>query len=130
MGLKPNYHPSETNFTWHQSQFGADTLTLQYWQIEEQGGCQPDPGRVNGGCDLYIGVFGWENSSFTILASVDEGFQAPTALLDQLPQTGAVLTGQYKYYAYLVNVKSSEPISIKFTLTPTGTYVGTKAATA
>ena len=74
---------------------------------------------------MYIGVFGWMNTTFTILANVDEGFRSPVLLLDQSPQTGLVDTAHYTYYKYSVSVPRSNgavtpAVDIKFTLTPTG----------
>ncbi len=70
-------------------------------------------------------MYGWQNSSFSIVASLDEGFVSPILLLDQAPQTGQVALGAYVYYKYYVNVEPPSahhtiPVAIKFTLTPTG----------
>ncbi len=68
------------------------------------------------------GVYGWQNSTFSILAALDEGFLAPMLLLDQAPQSGFVALGAYKYYRYHVStggVQGAIPVAIKFTLTPT-----------
>lgn len=121
ISLEPVTRPDQRNYTWHQSKFGADTLTLQYSDIAKH--CVPDPTRAGGECDFFVGVFGWQNSTFTILAAAKEGFRSPITLLDLAPQSGAVLTGEYAYYKYLINVASGGdalPVDVKFTLTPTG----------
>ena len=122
ISMAPVKHPSRTNNTWFQSKFGADSLTLQYTDTSKH--CVPNPAVSGKHCDVFIGVYGWQNTTFTILANVDEGFRAPSTLLDQVPQTGYVGTSQYTYYKYAVSVPhtggaSSPALDIKFSLTPT-----------
>ena len=49
--------------------------------------CTPDPATGNL-CDIYIGVNAFESTSYTIVASVNDGFQSRITLLDGQPQTG------------------------------------------
>ena len=74
------FHPSRSNFTFSSSTFGQDTLTVQWGDLQQRG-CSPDPslGRV---CRLFVGVYGWTNVSFSVVATHDAGFAAPTLLLD------------------------------------------------
>ena len=120
--MQPLTHPSRDNYTWFQSKFGADSITLQYREISQH--CVPRPLVTGGDCDIYIGVFGWMNTSFTIMAAADEGFRSPVTLIDQNPQSGFVGAAAYTYYSYAVSVppggSGSPPVNIKFTLTPTG----------
>lgn len=121
IGVAPITHPSRQNFTWFQSKFGADTMTLQYSEVSKHCNLL----RV-GHCDIYIGVYGWMNTTFTVLATVDEGFLSPVTLIDQAPQSGFVATSDYSYYKYSISVPQGSggeelpPVDIKFTLTPTG----------
>jgi len=127
ISMAPVRHPSRGNNSWFQSKFGADTLTLQYRETSKH--CVPNPLIVGKHCDVFIGVFGWLNTSFTILATVDEGFRSPVVLLDQAPQSGFVGGSQYAYYKYSVSVPrgsggaSTPATDIKFSLTPTGTNI-------
>ena len=123
ISMAPITHPTRSNFTWAQAMFGGDTITVQYQDITKR--CTPVP-STGKGCDFYVGVYGWKNSSYTLTAKVDDGFRTPTLLLDQHPQSGHVDLGGYQYYKYLVSVdppgprSKAAPIDIKFVLTPTG----------
>lgn len=116
-------HPTRYNFTFAQTMLGSDAITLQYHDMRKH--CQPEP-RTGKVCDVHIAVYGWKNSSYNLLGSVDDGFLSPVLLVDQQPSNGYVSAKTYKYFKYLVNVQppaagsSSIPTSIKFTLTPTG----------
>jgi len=63
------------------------------------------------------GIFAFINTTFTVLASVNEGFQSPLRLVDRVPQSGSVLASQYVYYKYTLD-NSTGIRDIKFTLTP------------
>jgi hypothetical protein len=119
--MYPLTHPSRDNFTWFQSKFGADSITLQYGDMSKH--CVPRPAVVGGDCDIFIGVYGWMNTSFTVMATVDEGFRSPITLIDQSPQSGFVDNAGYAYYRYAISVPQtgSPPTDIRFSLTPTGT---------
>lgn len=105
---------------------GADTLTLQHSDFKSR--CEPDP-AIGKACDFYIGVYGWRNSSYAVSATVDDGFQSPTLLIDQLPASGSVSQGGYRYFMYYVSIdppgpnSRAEPLALQFLLTPTGTYL-------
>jgi hypothetical protein len=59
---------------------------------------------------------------------VEDGFRAPSLLFDQMPQSGSVQTGQYRYFKYRVVTdpigprSKAQALDIKFTLTPTGLF--------
>jgi hypothetical protein len=122
ISMRPVTHPTRSNFTWFQSKYGADSITLQYTDMARH--CVPRPTVTGGDCDIYIGVYGWQNTSFTVLASVDEGFRSPITLLDQAPQSGHVDNSGYMYYRYAISAPQSSsgipPTNIRFSLTPTG----------
>ena len=39
-------------------------------------------------CTLYLGVYGFLNSTYSLTVSVNEGFSSPIALIDEQPQSG------------------------------------------
>lgn len=102
-----------TNHTWGTAALGADTLTLQAEMLQEH--CIPN--AATAGCVYTIAVYGWMNSSYTILATLDEGWGNPTRLLDGQPQSGYVAQGAYRYYKYTVS--QDVATALVFTLTPT-----------
>lgn len=122
IGVAPLTHPTRNNYTWFQSKFGADTMTLQYSELAKH--CNL---ARTGHCDVHIGVYGWMNTTFSVMAAVDEGFLSPMTLIDQAPQSGYVGASDYTYYRYSISVPQAAagaeelpPVDIKFTLTPTG----------
>lgn len=119
IGLSPNTHPSRGNFTWVSSKLGSDSLTLQYDDLIEKR-CIPTTSRP---CELFLGVFGWRNSSYAITATVQDGFLSPVILLDGVSQSGMVEQSSYQYYKYYISVDEARnnalPKSIKVILTPT-----------
>ena len=127
ISMAPVTHPTRSNYTWFQTKFGADSFTLQYSEMSRY--CVPQPQLTGKHCDIYIGVLGWLNTTFTIMATADEGFLAPIRLLDQTPQSGYVANAEYTYYTYSVSVPqppsqqgggdSMPALDIKVTLTPT-----------
>ena len=116
-----NHHPTRSNFTWALLKQGHETLTIQYSEISKHCNLSPTEDRH---CDIFIGVFGWSNSSFSIISSVNEGFLSPILLLDQQPQSGYVDSNSYVYYKYLISAygknfnSSSFVTNLKLVLTP------------
>ena len=49
-------------------------MTIQAEEMKEH--CMPDPVR-GVACDYYIGVLGWTNTSFSIMASLNRGWEDP-----------------------------------------------------
>lgn len=115
IALKPNYHPTKfAQFQWSSSSLGADSLTIQAGDIRQKG-CNV---ASDGVCDFYIGVYGWRNASYSIVAHMNEGFLNPLTLVDGQPQTGHVALNEYMYYKYFVTSDSGVniPQSLRFSL--------------
>jgi len=108
----PNTRPTKGNHTWASQSFGSDTLTLQAADMKTH--CTPNP-AVGLICDYFVSVFGWENASFSILASLHRGWTEPTQLFPGLPQAGEVSQGEYAYYSFYV---PPDTLSLRFVLTP------------
>jgi len=106
--------PNKKNFTWSQTAFGPDTLTIQSIDILQHG-CNP---KLSGFCTFYLGVYGFLNSSFSMVVHTNEGFTSPLTLLEQHPQSGSVSTGEYTYYRYIISSTNRLTTSIKLTITP------------
>lgn len=86
--------------------------------------CKPDPASGKN-CDLYIAVYSWYNSSYSIEAHMDEGFANAVTLLDGQPQSGYASFGGYNYYKFFITGSNENDVlrvvdSVRFTLTPTG----------
>ena len=76
--------------------------------------------RHNGNCELYIGLTGYTNTSYSVLAYMDEGFKHPTTLFDGQAQSGAVKKGDYTYYSFQISLPDNElATAVSFTMTPT-----------
>jgi hypothetical protein len=56
-------------------------------------------------CQVYIGVYGFRNSSYSIVARMDGGFNSPLWLIDGTPQTTLVRAKTYTYFAVSLNVR-------------------------
>ena len=108
-----NRLPSVNNYTWGTAAWGTDTITIQATDALLH--CTPDPTTT--GCIYSIAVYGWRNSSYTITATLDEGWLNPIRLLDGQPQTGSVLQGEFRYYKFVINQDVLSDIT--FTLNPT-----------
>ena len=106
------------NFSWTASDYGSDTLTIQARELNDA--CLHS--NVSS-CDLKVRVLGLtENSSYTIVAAMDEGFVNPTLLLEGRPQTGFVAKNQFVYYRFVIGSNSSSRLviteSVTLTLSP------------
>ena len=71
--LAPNRHPNRSNFTWASASYGSDFITIQAEDISKH--CVPDQSKSLP-CYFYAAVFGWSNSSFSIM--VNTGTHSPT----------------------------------------------------
>ena len=98
VGVPPIYHPSLLNYTFASRSFGADTLTLQASELSNY--CTPSETVP---CEYYIGVYGWTNTSFSILASVQNDWANPIVLTTGTPQSGSIKSHNYDYYSYYIN---------------------------
>lgn len=114
VGTSANPHPSKNNHTWAARGFGADTLTLQASDMGKY--CTPKPARGLG-CDYFVGVYGWTNTSFSILATTRKAWSNPVLLFKGQPQSGNVEKSDYVYYKF--HVPSDGPnATLHITLTP------------
>ena len=118
MAFAPNVHPNPDNYTWIAANYGADTLNIQSDEIKKH--CIPDPDEGKH-CDFFIGVYAWRNTSYSIVARMEEGSKHPVILSDGQPQSGSVETGFYSYFSFFIKSKQDEspdmPESVTITVT-------------
>ena len=117
ISMAPIFHPYQYNYSWIAAAYGDDTITIQKEAYSKH--CIPDPAR-GVACDFFVGVYGYQNASYSLLVTMDTGFQNPIALLDGQPQSGFVGAGAYVYYRYGVSggdLSLGLPTSITITLT-------------
>lgn len=113
----PHTYPSGSNFTWMTAYWGDDTITIQSSSLKENCGASI---KHNGNCELYIAVTGYTNTSYSILAYMDEGFKHPSVLFNGQAQSGSVEKGDYTYYSFQISIADNAvATSITFTMTPT-----------
>lgn len=108
-------HPSKDNYTWASRGFGGDTITIQAEAMKEY--CTPIP-ALGEGCDYYIGVYGWTNTSFSIMASLSMGWTRPIVLTPGQPQNGQVKKNGYQYFQVDIPEERGTP-TIRFVLMAT-----------
>jgi hypothetical protein len=104
-------HPNQTSYTWRATQYGADTIGIEY----------TDPHYVwshgsNSGI-YYISVYAYENTTFTITASMIDASDNDTShdviLISGQPQTGFLLNrGSQRWYTFLVGERADVTITI------------------
>lgn len=70
----PDARPNKTHHEWAATGFGKDSLTIQAEEMKEH--CTPDPMR-GVACEYFIGVLGWTNTSFSIQANLNRGWEDP-----------------------------------------------------
>jgi hypothetical protein len=68
-------------------------------------------------CELYAGVYGYTDASFSIVASVVGNTTAPVLLLDGQPQVGVVPRGLYRQYLALASASPGSPVYFFFAAT-------------
>jgi hypothetical protein len=113
----PNAFPSGSNYTWMTAYWGDDTITIQASSLA--GHCGASIAH-NGNCELYIGVTAYTNTSYSVLAYMDEGFSRPTALIDGQAQSGTVQKGDYVYFSFPISLATNAlATGLTFTMTPT-----------
>ena len=105
MAFSPIIHPNPDNYTWMAANYGADTLTIQADEIKNH--CIPVPGEGIQ-CDFFIGVYAWRNTSYSIVARMEEGSKHPVVLTDGQPQSGSVETGFYSYYSFFIKARQGD----------------------
>ena len=103
----PLTHPNRTHYSFIAASSKGDTLTLQSSMMAPY--CVPDP-STGKTCDVYIGVLAFRNTTFTLTATLSEGFKSRISLIDGQPQTGVVNVSQYVYYEYNVRATIGEPL--------------------
>lgn len=115
VGLAPNYHPGLDDYTWMSGYWGADTLIIQAGEFATK--CTPSVGNP---CIIYMTVYSYSNSSYSILTQTDNSNLNPVTLIDGVPQSGYVLQNHYSYYSFFVsaNEHGDIPVAISITLTP------------
>jgi hypothetical protein len=78
----------------------------------------PGPTVITGAaCDVMLptGVYGWTNTSFSIMASLRRGWQDPMVLFPGQPQVGHVDKGAYQYYLTYIPEDATD---VRFVLMP------------
>ena len=68
----PIRFPNRTHHSFLSMGFHEDTTQLQSTFIENN--CGGESAFDDGGCDIYIGVYGWNHSRFTIMSKIDYGW--------------------------------------------------------
>ena len=87
-----------------------DAVYLQ-WRTLSECSANIDPNGGGGDCDIWMSVYGFTNTSYSITASVVNGTQR-TMLLDGIPANGYVEFRHYVYYYAYVNVPSGQTFSV------------------
>ena len=86
-------HPTKDDYDWAGRGFGADVVTIQSGELNKK--CKPQ--EVDDGyCLYYVSVYGWTNTSYSVMATLSDGWQNPTTLISTSPQNGQVDDGLYK----------------------------------
>lgn len=116
VSVSPNRRPSREagQYDWFSSSASNDYITVQNAWAQ----CAQRNSTTNGMCYFYIAVYGFTNSSFSILAQMNRGAGHPTLLSDGVPQDGFVNRTQYNYYHLQVPAGNGNT-SLTITLTPT-----------
>ena len=98
-------NPTKESYTYSAKGFGSDSLSVQANQLAEH--CVK-PIEDNTPCNIYIGVYGWIDSTYTILVNLNQGWSDPIELELGTPQQGLVETGGWTYYKVEVDVGNTE----------------------
>eukprot|EP00457_Paulinella_chromatophora_P000073 gb/GEZN01000073.1/.p1 GENE.gb/GEZN01000073.1/~~gb/GEZN01000073.1/.p1 ORF type:complete len:2576 (+),score=267.19 gb/GEZN01000073.1/:57-7784(+) len=95
-------HPNQTDFTWSSLLFGADSITV----------VRGDPNFCAGdNCIYYIGVYGFTNVSFTVVAT----FATITQLQNGVPQQGEVHANSFREFTFQVSNEFDLTVSVSGT---------------
>ena len=98
--------------------WGPDTLTIQGASLARY--CVANE-TIRRQCDVYIGIQGFYNASYSIMVSTNDGFSRPLSLLEGIPQSGFVEEHMYQYYKFQIAPFDASldqmTSSISFTLT-------------
>jgi hypothetical protein len=106
-----NMKPSRSNYD--KSSTGSRTVDAVYYQWRELTQCQSqiDPNGHGGDCDIWIAVYGYSNTTYTLTATVVDG-QQQQMLLDGVQQGGNVPYRTYIYYYAPVSVPQGQTYSV------------------
>jgi hypothetical protein len=99
---RTNPHPNATDYDWKKRSFGTDVIPIVYGS-DPKGG----PGVY------YVSVFGFRNSSYTILAATNNDY--PALLMPGIPQSGYVLQSQNDYYICFLPADMNSVLKIALT---------------
>jgi len=89
---------------------GVDSVYLTWITLGE---CNAFINPNGGGdCDIWISVYGYSNTSYTVTAQTIAGGNVTSMLLDGVPQTGQVARTGYVYYYAPVMVQPGQPFSV------------------
>lgn len=115
--LAPVNHPTRQNYSWISTFYGMDIISIQADQYARV--CRwKTPTRDTRQCDFFIGVFGFTNSSYSLVSVTDSGFASRTRLESGRQQQGRVPQGRYNYYEFTSTAPDSQglPIDLRVSL--------------
>jgi len=92
-----NPTPSSSNYTQKANSIFEDTVTIA--DVSHRAECEI---RLHNGepCIVFVSVFGYRNSTYSILASYANSFRTPTILSQGQPQSDIVKGSSYQYYTF------------------------------
>jgi hypothetical protein len=104
-----NTKPSRESYDFASNGFGSEVMTLT-WEQGLRDVCpkRPDYDRDPQLCMLYLSVFGYRNSSYSIAVTTRKDI--PAILVEGFPVTGQINETQYDYYYTYFGV--SAPVSV------------------
>lgn len=85
--------PNATSYRWHHARMGMEVLTLPHGDMD----CDVSAGR---GCDIFFGVFGYTNSSYSIMVKLHSA--EASRLIAGQPQQGVVEKTVWQYYELII----------------------------
>jgi len=97
-------YPTTTTYTWSRAHLGGDTISIA---AEDVAGCHAP---YDGHCYYYIGVYGYANSTFTIVASYTDA--EPVQLTIGQPQAGHVSQQTYAQFQVVVPANSGDDLQV------------------
>lgn len=103
-----NTRPNRTSYDAASTSQYNDTLYVQ--SVNFASCLQQQSGS---GCDLYIGVYGFSNSSYTLVALL-KGFN-PIVLVSGVPQAMTLQAHEWVYFSAFVNLAPGQPFGFEVT---------------
>jgi len=113
MSLSP-HQPNRTSFTWTSAWYGAETLTLQAEELDTA--CLPDPGNKKA-CSYFLSVYGFSNTTFTVLAALHLGWAHPVSLILGQPQTASLPEKDWVYYQLRLSLDGEDQPTVLISVT-------------